>query len=479
MKKRYLTQGIAIVLLVGLLVPPGVRASPVQQTPTQPIFADPAFEKVWSRTDTPVADGSVKRSFYWGPKPLSGPLAEAYAEGANGKHLVQYFDKGRMEVNNPGADPANPFYVTPGRLTMELVTGQIQVGNDKYMTHYQANIPIAGDTDDPTTPTYASFLSIGPGVAQFAEDNTGKPVIGVATKDRGYGQNAGFAASGVRIAFFEPVTKRNVPNVFWDFLNARGPVIVNGRRVDARLSDPYFYVTGFPITDPWWVYAKVEGKRGVPVLVQLYERRVLTYVPDAPAGFKVQMGNIGQHYYDWRYKGGGQPDPVTGCTSPAPGSFGALWSSNTVVQNRLFCPMTLPKTIPMAMQHFEHGHMVYVDLTGAMEGLFAPKRVYVMFEDGTGTYFPDFYQGEPEPTPNPTPPPGLVAPVLGFGKVWRDQAQVRQKLGWALAGEKGIAKENYQFFTRGLMVRDAGKLFVVSIFDPNGIWSSFDDRYVP
>ena len=215
------------------------------------------------------------------------------------------------------------------------------------------------------------------------------------------------------------------------------------------------------------------------MLVQLYERRVLTYVPDAPEGFKVQMGNIGQHYYDWRYKGAGQPDPVTGCASPAPSSFGALWSSNTVVQNRLFCPMTLPKTIPMAMQHFEHGHMIYADLTGAMEGLYAPKRIYVMFDDGTGTYFPDLYQGEPQQPPNPPPPTGLIAPTLGFGKVWRDHDDVRKKLGWALAGEKGIAKENYQFFTRGLMVRDGGKLYVVSVFDANGIWSSFDDRYVP
>jgi hypothetical protein len=37
------------------------------------------------------------------------------------------------------------------------------------------------------------------------------------------------------------------------------------------------------------------------VLVQLFERRVLTYTPTNPAGFKVEMGNVGQHYYRWRY----------------------------------------------------------------------------------------------------------------------------------------------------------------------------------
>ena len=46
------------------------------------------------------------------------------------------------------------------------------------------------------------------------------------------------------------------------------------------------------------------AKQGVDVYIQAYERRVLTYVPSAPEGFQVQMGNIGAHYYDWRYKSG-------------------------------------------------------------------------------------------------------------------------------------------------------------------------------
>ena len=43
--------------------------------------------------------------------------------------------------------------------------------------------------------------------------------------------------------------------------------------------------------------------------IQAYQRRVLTYVPSAPAGFQVQVGNIGQHYYDWRYNDAGNPPP--------------------------------------------------------------------------------------------------------------------------------------------------------------------------
>src|SRR4051794_15369142 len=83
-------------------------------------FADPAFQSTWERTDKPVADGTVKRSFYWGPAP-GVTQSEPYAEGVGGKRLVQYFDKSRMEINDPNADHNSPFYVTNGLLTVELV----------------------------------------------------------------------------------------------------------------------------------------------------------------------------------------------------------------------------------------------------------------------------------------------------------------------------------------------------------------------
>ena len=41
------------------------------------------------------------------------------------------------------------------------------------------------------------------------------------------------------------------------------------------------------------------------MLIQAYERRVLTYNPANPPAFQVEMGNIGLHYYDWRYNNAG------------------------------------------------------------------------------------------------------------------------------------------------------------------------------
>src|SRR5947207_2383727 len=62
-------------------------------------FADDAFKSTWTRTDALVDNGTIKRSYYWGPLP-GFSLQEDYAQGPGGKHLVQYFDKSRMEVNN-------------------------------------------------------------------------------------------------------------------------------------------------------------------------------------------------------------------------------------------------------------------------------------------------------------------------------------------------------------------------------------------
>jgi WD40 repeat protein len=85
---------------------------------------------------------------------------------------------------------------------------------------------------------------------------------------------------------------------------------------------------GLPITDAYWTRAKI-GPNEHDVLVQLYERRVLTYVPDNPAGYKVEMGNVGQHYFQWRYPHLGQP-----WAAPDP-SMPLLYAANGVGSDHL------------------------------------------------------------------------------------------------------------------------------------------------
>jgi hypothetical protein len=83
-----------------------------------------------------------------------------------------------------------------------------------------------------------------------------------------------------------------------------------------------------------------------------------------------------------------------------------------------------------AEQRFERGTMIWVG---------GQDMIYVLFGDGQSykwSSFPDQWDpGEPESDPSLIPPPGLFQPVRGFGLVWREQPQVRERLGWALAQE--------------------------------------------
>ena len=276
-------------------------------------FAHPAFKRVWDRTDALVASGQVSRTFFWGPEPRAA-AQEQYVDSptGTGTRLVQYFDKSRMEINNPNGDQNSPFFVTNGLLTIELISGQMQIGNNAFINRFAANIPISGDTDDAQAPTYVSFGSVSNtrlGDHPQPDRSRGSTQFATATINKaGQVGNDPSKASvpGGRIAYFEPATKHNIPDVFWQFLNATGPISETGQIVNKRLIDPWFYASGFPISDPYWSRVKIKGEMQ-DVMIQAYERRVLTYVPTNPPGFQVEMGNIGLHYYDWRYKDAGRP----------------------------------------------------------------------------------------------------------------------------------------------------------------------------
>lgn len=268
-------------------------------------FADPAFQQTWERNDKPVANGLVKRSFYWGPSP--GPQEiEPYTEGIGGKRLVQYFDKSRMELNNPpgkNASSAGAFRVTNGLLTVELVTGKVQIGPTSFVSRYPAEIPLASDTDDTSAPTYASFT----GLMAPVSSRVGSASVSYIDRAGRVTQQPNVAPTAEQsIAYFEPSTGHNIPKVFWDFLNATGLVYSDGKLVTDKLSDPWFYASGYPISEAYWAKVKINGQSNTDVYIQPYQRRVLTYVPSFAPEYQVQMGNIGQHYYDWRYKNAGQ-----------------------------------------------------------------------------------------------------------------------------------------------------------------------------
>src|SRR5581483_3166723 len=104
-------------------------------------FADPAFQVQWQATEASVAN-------FWGPLgSATDGMQEPYREATGGQRLVQYFDKARMELTDPRSGG-----VTNGLLTVELVSGRLQIGDDTFLASVPAEIPVAGDENNPWPP---------------------------------------------------------------------------------------------------------------------------------------------------------------------------------------------------------------------------------------------------------------------------------------------------------------------------------------
>lgn len=259
-------------------------------------FADEAFRRTWSRTDAPVADEEISRTWMWGPQPVSGPLMEPYAESPGGERLVQYFDKSRMEITDPDDDPNSVWYVTNGLLVTEMVHGRIQVSSIHFEEREPAEVVVAGDLDDAAGPTYATFANL----LDPVEVRRDEPVIERLDRAGNVTEDVSLGNEEVRNLYYDDITGHNIPEPFWNFMVSSGLVLVDGELVEDRLFINPFYATGRPISEAYWADVKVAGEQRL-VLMQCFERRCLTYTPDNPEGWQVEAGNVGRHYYEWRY----------------------------------------------------------------------------------------------------------------------------------------------------------------------------------
>ncbi len=259
---------------------------------TTPIEATADFTHWSSQSDFPIAEGKVQRSWVWGPTD-GAPHYEAYADARGGQRIVQYFDKGRMEVNDPSASLTSGWYVTGGRLAWELISGDQQTGDNRFAYRGPAEVPVAGDpaNNGATYATLDPLLTARPG-------KTGTTVTSRLSTDGTVTTDPNMATFGVTYGTPISATGHGVASVFTTFLNQTGPMYVSGQFVTASLFNPAFAVTGYPVTEPYWVTVPVGGVQH-NVLIQCFERRCLTYTPSNPAGWQVEMGNIGQHYLRW------------------------------------------------------------------------------------------------------------------------------------------------------------------------------------
>jgi hypothetical protein len=231
-------------------------------------FASPAFQMQWQKGEASIPN-------FWGPLSLAHDgQQEPYKEAPNGQRLVQYFDKARMELTNPSSG-----VVTNGLLTVELMTGKVQLGDATFEQRTPARINVAGDPGSDGL-TYSDLT--GAPVKQGTGYAYANGMFTTTTQDIGDAQRNGL---------FQP---------FASFIDQVGLLTV-----------------GLPVSGPISTRVRIGGV-AQGVVVQAFERRVLTLAGELP-NTRIEFGNIGQHYYTWRYATTtSTPVPAPAATTPVP-----------------------------------------------------------------------------------------------------------------------------------------------------------------
>ncbi len=267
--------------------PPFEDADPDLPMPPGLQFSPEGVQALWTALDGAVHDEREIRSWILGTDVWAAG-EEAYAEEPAGARDVYYFDKARVEAGE-AHELEDLGSLTAGLLVRDMILGEAQVGDETFLEIGPAEIPLAGDPLEfnENAPTYASLYSVASvdGDDNRAEARFGAFIVDTLYHDGTTGKNeqlSGVASYGS----YHPATGHNVAAVFEDYFET--------------LPIAWWEITGLPITEPYWTRVMVrEQPRWV--LVQAFERRLLTYTPDNAPDWQVEMGNVGRHYYEWRY----------------------------------------------------------------------------------------------------------------------------------------------------------------------------------
>jgi polysaccharide biosynthesis protein PslG len=299
------------VAVAAVLVLAGLPMPATAQFAGQPDFGSRGMAEIWMELEYPVVTGQAKRSHYYGPVILLR-CEEPYEEGTqeegstfSGKRPVAYLDKGRLEETSPNS-------ISAGLLAKELITGRRQMGENAFRQFAPAEVPVAGDnvvSDAPTYRSFATVATIADPTVNRARPRQGQRVIETLNRAGVTGADPLLGDYGVTLADYNQELGHNIASVFVEFFNRSGIVaqydeagkITYWERSPLLIS--WTDTMGFPVSEPYWAKVPVGGVTRW-VLIQAFERRVLTYTPENDPIFRVEMGNIGLHYKVWRHPDG-------------------------------------------------------------------------------------------------------------------------------------------------------------------------------
>ncbi len=144
--------------------------------------------------------------------------------------------------------------------------------------------------------------------------------------------------------------------------------------------------------------------------------------------------------------------PVDRFTAAVP--FAGAWAADPDRQQTLGWALEAqPSSTTVVAQPFERGLMLWRSDTGQIFALWAQdgRQNWRAFED-------TFEDGEPEIDPTLTAPGGFLQPERGFGKIWRQNPDVREALGWAQVRENK-SEGLIQPFEHGLMTYVGARVY--------------------
>ena len=211
-----------------------------------------------------------------------------------------------MEID-PRQPAGSRWYIRSGSLVRDMVKGLIQTGEaDEFSSinrlgvAFPAQIPVIGDpiiTD--STPTYATFTDYATLHNDNRRDNLQGQFVTKLINREAYSVQINVDDPLAKIDYYETATGHNVPAAFTQFMGSQAEIKdKDGATITGDLFDPIWHF-GYPITEAYWARVKVNGQEKL-IMFQLFERRVLSYTPSNPSGWKVEMGNVGAHYLTWR-----------------------------------------------------------------------------------------------------------------------------------------------------------------------------------
>ena len=196
---------------------------------------------------------------------------------------------------------------------------------------------------------------------------------------------------------------------------------------------------GYPVTAE--ITEFIDGRN---YTVQYFERRRMEWHPENAPPFNVLLGLLGN---ETRANTPAGSDCAIAVIWPLRGNY-ADYNRN----GALGCPLAGQdyEATAGSIARFERGQMYWVNLRGGESII-----IVVFYEENNNLSYQIFEdtwrEGDPE-SADLTPPDGLFEPRRGFGKVWREQPEVQDKIGWALENEQTV-NINYQVFEGGSLMR--------------------------